>query len=108
MSTGISYPNASLAWKLTARDVVSLGLGKNSTATLQAFRKRAEDARRQLQTLKHERTDVDVAHYKSILKNQDVVNQAEKILKDFKPVTYDVAAQLKAIDAFEAKAVSVG
>ncbi|PWN90734.1 hypothetical protein FA10DRAFT_229223 [Acaromyces ingoldii] len=82
----------------------SLGLGKNSTATLQAFRKRAEDARRQLQTLKHERTDVDVAHYKSILKNQDVVNQAEKILKDFKPVTYDVSAQLKAIDAFEAKA----
>lgn len=84
----------------------SLGLGKNSTATLQAFRKRSEDARRHLQTLKHERTDVDLAHYKSVLKNQDVVNQAEKILKDFKPVTYDVSAQLKAIDAFEAKAVS--
>lgn len=41
-----------------------------------------------------------------MLKNQDVVAQAEKILKDFKPVTYDVSAQLKALDAFEAKAVS--
>ena len=29
-------------------------------------------------------------------------------LKDFKPVTYDVGAQVKAIEAFEAKAVSVG
>lgn len=34
--------------------------------------------------------------------------KAEKILKDFKPVTYDVNAQLKAIDAFESKAVSTG
>jgi hypothetical protein len=34
------------------------------------------------------------------------VAKAEKILKDFKPVTYDVNAQLKAIDAFESKAVS--
>lgn len=56
--------------------------------------------------LKEQKTDVDLAHYKSVLKNQSVVNQAEKILKDFKPVTYDVSAHLKAIDAFEAKAVS--
>lgn len=42
-----------------------------------------------------------------MLKNQSVVSQAEKILKDFKPVTYDVSAHLKAIDAFEAKAVSI-
>ena len=56
--------------------------------------------------LKEQRTDVDLAFYKSTLKNQSVVNQAEKVLKDFKPVTYDVAAHIKAIDAFEAKAVS--
>jgi F-type H+-transporting ATPase subunit d len=59
-----------------------------------------------LVALKEQKTDVDFAHYKSVLKNQSVVNQAEKILKDFKPVTYDVSAHLKAIDAFEAKAVS--
>jgi F-type H+-transporting ATPase subunit d len=60
-----------------------------------------------LQALKEQKVDVDFSHYKSVLKNQSVVSQAEKILKDFKPVTYDVSAHLKAIDAFEAKAVSV-
>lgn len=55
--------------------------------------------------LKSQRTDVDLAHYKSVLKNQEVISQAEKILREFKPVSYDVSAHLKAIDAFEAKAV---
>ena len=41
-----------------------------------------------------------------MLKNKAVVDDAEKILKEFKPVTYDVSAQIKAIDSFEAKAVS--
>ncbi|PWN33384.1 putative ATP7-F1F0-ATPase complex, FO D subunit [Meira miltonrushii] len=83
----------------------SLGLGKNTTAAVQTFRKRADDARRQLTALKNQKTDVDFAHYKSVLKNQEVINQAEKILSEFKPITYDVSSQLKAINAFEAKAV---
>ena len=37
----------------------------------------------------------------------DVVDEAEKVLKEFKPVTYDVGSHVKAIDAFEAKAVSI-
>lgn len=37
--------------------------------------------------------------------NKDVVAQAEKIISDFKPKTYDVAAQLKSLDSFEATAV---
>ncbi|PWN52010.1 putative ATP7-F1F0-ATPase complex, FO D subunit [Violaceomyces palustris] len=82
----------------------SLGLGKQSVAQVQAFRKRAEDAKRALTLLKDQPTTVDFAHYESILKNKDVVNQAKKIINEFKPVSYDVAAQLKAIDAFEAKA----
>ncbi|UZJ56591.1 hypothetical protein CBS101457_005911 [Exobasidium rhododendri] len=83
----------------------SLGLGKNTTASIQAFKKRSEDARRHLNVLKEQKTEIDFAYYKSTLKNQSVVESAEKILKDFKPVSYDVSAQLKAIDAFEAKAV---
>lgn len=83
-----------------------MGLGKNTTASVQAFRKRSDDARRHLTALKDQKVDVDFAYYKGTLKNQSVVSQAEKILKDFKPVTYDVGAHLKAIDAFEAKAVS--
>lgn len=82
-----------------------MGLGKNTTAAVQTFRKRADDARRHLTALKNQKTDVDFGHYKSVLKNQEIVNQAEKILREFKPVTYDVSSQLKAIDAFEAKAV---
>ena len=41
-----------------------------------------------------------------MLKNKAIVDEAEKILKEFKPVTYDVGAHVKAIETFEAKAVS--
>ena len=40
-----------------------------------------------------------------MLRNKAVVDEAEKILRDFKPVTYDVSTQIKAIETFEAKAV---
>lgn len=42
-----------------------------------------------------------------MLKNKAIVDEAEKLLNDFKPVTYDVTAHVKAIETFEAKAVSV-
>jgi hypothetical protein len=41
-----------------------------------------------------------------VLKNTAIVDEAEKLLKDFKPVTYDVNAHVKAIETFESKAVS--
>jgi F-type H+-transporting ATPase subunit d len=50
-------------------------------------------------------TTVDFAHYRNTLKNTAIVDEAEKLLKDFKPVTYDVNAHVKAIETFEAKAV---
>lgn len=49
---------------------------------------------------------VDFSHYKSLLKNGDVVAQLEKAYTSYKPVDYDLSAQLKTIDAFEEKAVS--
>ncbi|SJX66668.1 probable ATP7-F1F0-ATPase complex, FO D subunit [Sporisorium reilianum f. sp. reilianum] len=85
--------------------ISNLGLGKNTLAQISAFRKRADDAKRQLAQLKQQTTEVDFAHYSKVLRNKDVVSQAQKILSEFKPVTYDVQAQLKAIDAFESKAV---
>lgn len=48
---------------------------------------------------------VDFAHYKKTLKNQDIVSQMEKTFTSFKPVDYDVAGQVKAIETFEGKAV---
>jgi len=48
---------------------------------------------------------VDFAHYRSVLKNKAVVDEAEKLLKDFRPIAYDVNAHVKAIETFEVKAV---
>lgn len=64
------------------------------------------DAQRIQSTLAAQPTTVDLEHYRSILKNKAVVDEAEKLLKDFKPVTYDVSAHIKAIETFETKAVS--
>ncbi|KZW03894.1 mitochondrial ATP synthase [Exidia glandulosa HHB12029] len=87
------------------RLIQNLKLGRETVAALQAFRKRNHDAQLAKNTLAAQPTSVDIAYYRSVLKNQAVVDQAEKALKDFKPVTYDVAAHIKAIEAFEGKAV---
>lgn len=83
----------------------SLGLRGQTAASLQAFKQRNETARRRLQALSEQPTAVDFAHYRSVLKNQAVVNEVERRFKDFKPAAYDVQRQLKAIDAFEVEAV---
>ncbi|SAM02571.1 hypothetical protein [Absidia glauca] len=83
---------------------LSVSLPQETVASLQAFRKRNEEVKRVLDELKNQPTAVDFAHYRSTLKNQKIVDQAEKALKDFKPVTYNLDAQLKAIDQFQAKA----
>ena len=75
-------------------------------AALQAFRKRHGDAQRIQAQLASQPTTVDLEHYRTVLRNKSIVDEAEKILRDFKPVTYDVSAHVKAIEAFETKAVS--
>lgn len=82
-----------------------MGLRGQTVSSLQAFKKRNDDARRKLQQLSEQQTTVDFSQYRSTLKNQAVVDEIEKRFKAFKPVTYDVGRQLKAIDAFEAEAV---
>ena len=74
-------------------------------AALQAFRKRHGDAQRIQAQYASQPTSVDLAHYRSILKNKAIVDDAEKLLKEFKVVSYDVNAHIKAIETFEAKAV---
>ena len=69
-------PSLYLPFVLTSLDALphssfltySLGLGKNTATQLSTFRKRSEDARRSLALLKEQRVDVDLAHYKSVLK----------------------------------------
>ncbi|KII95940.1 hypothetical protein PLICRDRAFT_48866 [Plicaturopsis crispa FD-325 SS-3] len=84
----------------------TLGLGKETIASLQAFRKRHGEAQRIQNQYANQSTTVDIEHYRSVLKNQAIVDEAAKLLQDFKPVTYDVNAHIKAIETFEAKAVA--
>ncbi|GAB5589409.1 ATP synthase d subunit [Umbelopsis nana] len=85
---------------------LTVSLPKETAASLQAFRKRNDEARRVLNELKQQRTDVDFDHYRKTLKNQSIVDDAQKALTGFKAATYSVDAQLQAIDQFEAKAVA--
>ncbi|KAG9104114.1 ATP synthase d subunit [Ceratobasidium sp. 370] len=94
---------AALDW---TRIYSSLGLGKETVASLQAFRKRHTEAQRIHSQYAIQATTVNIAHYRSVLKNQAVVDEAERILRDFKPVTYDVNQHIRAIEAFESKAVA--
>ncbi|KAJ5504939.1 ATPase F0 complex subunit D mitochondrial [Penicillium fimorum] len=83
----------------------SLGLRGQTAVSLQAFKKRNDEARRKVQVLSEQPQAVDFSHYRGILKNQAIVDELENHFKTFKPVTYDVSRQLKAIDAFESQAV---
>ncbi|KAF8928811.1 ATP synthase d subunit [Haplosporangium gracile] len=83
----------------------SLGLKTETVAALGAFRKRNEEARRVLSDLQDQKTAVDFAHYRKVLKNQAIIDEVEKAHKAFKPATYDVKAQIKSIESVEAKAL---
>lgn len=83
----------------------SLGIKGQTAAALQAFKKRNEDARRKVQVLSEQPQQIDFKHYRSILKNQAVVDEIENHFKSFKPATYDVARQIRAIEAFESQAL---
>jgi F-type H+-transporting ATPase subunit d len=58
-----------------------------------------------VQLLSEQPQEIDFAKYRATLKNQAVVSEIEQWFKTFKPATYDVARQLRAIEAFEAQAV---
>ncbi|KAI1163575.1 hypothetical protein F5B18DRAFT_619158 [Nemania serpens] len=102
----MAAPARSAALKLDwAKVTSSLGLRGQTVASLQAFKQRNENARRKVQVLSEQATTVDFAHYRSVLKNQAVVAEIEKRFGSFQPAKYDVARQLKAIEAFEVEAV---
>lgn len=86
--------------------ISTLGITGSTVSSLQAFRKRHDDAVKAVYDLSQQPTDVNFSHYRSVLKNQDVVSKIETAYKNFSPVTYDVSKQLKTIEAFEAKALS--
>ncbi|KAK4548306.1 ATP synthase d subunit [Oleoguttula mirabilis] len=82
-----------------------LGLKGSTAQALQTFKKRNDDARRRVQLLSAQAQTVDFSHYRSLLKNQAVIDDIEKQVSGFQIKKYDVGRQIKAIEAFEAQAV---
>ncbi len=82
-------------------------MGKETLTALQAFRARHTSAINRNAALKASTPQIDLSYYKNILKDATAINQAEKVLKEFKPVDYDVKKWDDAVAAFESKAVSV-
>ncbi|KAI4092396.1 MAG: hypothetical protein LQ344_003461 [Seirophora lacunosa] len=83
----------------------TLSLKGTTAASLAAFKKRNDDARRRLAALKSQPSSVDLAHYRNVLNNTAVVDEIESFTKSWKPVSYDIGRQVKAIEAFEAQAM---
>ncbi|KAJ3826378.1 hypothetical protein EV361DRAFT_936346 [Lentinula raphanica] len=79
-------------------------LGKETIASLQAFHQCHGEAQRAQATYSSQPTTVDFSHYRSNLMNKATVDKAEKLFKDFKPVSYK---HITVIQAFEAKVVSL-
>ena len=82
-----------------------LRLRGSTASSLAAFKKRYDDARRKVQSLSEAPQTIDFGHYRSVLKNQSVIDELEGHFQSFKPVTYDVNKQISAIEQFEKVAV---
>lgn len=82
-----------------------LGLKGQTATALQQFKARNDAARRRLAALQDAPQSVDFANYRSQLNNSKVVDEIESKIQGFKPVTYDVNRQIRAIEAFEQQAV---
>ncbi|KAI9327243.1 hypothetical protein DFJ73DRAFT_632218 [Zopfochytrium polystomum] len=84
----------------------ALKLRPETLAGLNAFRRRHADLVKAHNDLLEQSTTVDFAHYRNILSNKKVVDDAEAAFKAFKPATYNLTEQLRVIDQQEAKAVA--
>ena len=82
-----------------AKLIKSLGLTGSTAASLTAFKKRHEEAKKQYIDLSSQSTEVDFNRYRQILKNSKVVDEIEKAVSSFKPVTIDVAIQLDSVES---------
>lgn len=102
MSSVAKAASTKLNW---AQVIKTLGLTGSTSQSLTAFKKRNDDAKKELLALQSQSSEVDFAHYKSILNNKAVVDEVQKSVQGFSPVSYDVSKTLKTIEIFEEKAV---
>ncbi|CCC71653.1 hypothetical protein NCAS_0H03430 [Naumovozyma castellii] len=84
-----------------AKVISSLKLTGQTATQLSNFKKRNDEARRKLLELQQQPVNVDFEHYRSILKNQEIVWKIETYFKSYKPVTINISKQLETIEKFE-------
>ncbi|CAI8500875.1 hypothetical protein CAS74_005083 [Pichia kudriavzevii] len=96
---------SSAASKLNWSKIIpQLGLTGQTASSLTAFKKRNDEAKKVLYTLKEQPTEVDFGAY-SQLKNSKIVSTIKSDVASFKPSTIDLSKQLNIIEAFEVKAI---
>ncbi|CCD23686.1 F1F0 ATP synthase subunit d NDAI_0C00250 [Naumovozyma dairenensis CBS 421] len=84
-----------------AKVITSLKLSGSTATQLSNFKKRNDEARRQLLELQSKPTTVDFNHYRSILQNSEIVDKIESFYKSYTPVTLDIKSQLNSLSKFE-------
>lgn len=87
--------------------LLSIQLKPATLSSLTAFRKRFDESSRVLEQLREQNTAINFGHYRQVLQNKKVVDDAEKMLKEFKPVKVNLQKQLGTIDQLEKAAVLV-
>ena len=88
-----------------AKLIKSLGLTGSTASSLTAFKKRHDEAKKEYIDLSSQSAEVDFNHYRQVLKNSKVVDEIERAVSSFQPVTIDVSKNLKNIEIFEQKAI---
>ncbi|KAJ3020182.1 ATP synthase d subunit [Thoreauomyces humboldtii] len=81
-------------------------LKPETVASVNAFRRRHTELTKTVTDLREQSATIDFQHYAKILKNQKVVQDAERAFKGFSPATYDLKEQLRAIESQQKAAVT--
>ncbi|KAJ1499586.1 ATP synthase d subunit [Coelomomyces lativittatus] len=89
-----------------AKLAAALKLKQETTQALNAFRKRHEELLRMVGELQESRQSIDFQSYRSILKNQKIVDEAESVFKNYVPSAFPLEAQFKVIQAFQTISVT--
>ncbi|KAJ3218792.1 ATP synthase d subunit [Dinochytrium kinnereticum] len=92
---------------VTKIDWAALGskLKPETLAAVNSFRRRHAELVKTVSELKEQSTTINFDQYRGVLKNQKIVNDAEKAFAAFKPATYDLSEQIRIIEQQEAKAI---
>ncbi|KAJ3129562.1 ATP synthase d subunit [Nowakowskiella sp. JEL0407] len=101
----MSAPVKSIASQINW-SALSAKLKPDTVLALTNFHRRHQELSKQILELKEQKTSIDFAHYKSILSNKAIVDEAEKALSSFKPASYDLTEQIRIIEEQEVKAVA--